>query len=706
MIELTNEIKQLFKEVGHRKILSFFFPEIDLTISTGDRKIIDESFELNEQICSTEDITLGACEASWITFRLRNVNQDLSGKRCIVNLSIESNEIPLGTYTVDDAKQKNDIALKTITAYDDMVKTDVDVSSWYNGLSFPITPKAMRESLLTYLNLEFEDQTIINDTIQFTKTVNPTSLMGRDILRRLCELAGGFGHFTRSGKFKIVQLTGMGMYPSETLYPSEDLFPAESGEFLTAGYKKINYAEYAVESITKLQIKQEADDEGVAVGEDGNAYIISENFLLYSRDDLTTIANNILLQIRNKFYRPHETVMVGLPYLEVGDTLTIITSNDAIETFIFKRTLKGIQSLEDTVSATGNQKRLNKVSLSTQIEQLKGRSLKIQKSVDELSSTITDMEQQTETKFQQTSDAISLKASKANIISEINASAEAITISSGKINLNGYATFSSLSTAGATTINGSNITTGAINANLITAGTISGNRISGGTISGTTINAPDSTFTTIHVQGTSANTWIYPYGIETSYLTVSTINSYTPMTSGNYGSLIHTNQITPDLTESYNLDFNGSYNAASTVWCNDTFQPKSASDQRLKDEICSLDDLPVELFLEIQTVAFTYKTSDDGKIYFGVYAQQIEELFKKYGYDALSYNIIELVPVKKYLGEDKYIDDVVHYVNYNNLHVWTMRIVQRQHDDIKSMKHEMKEIKNMLGGLINGQSIQ
>ncbi|WP_026881424.1 phage tail spike protein [Clostridium akagii] len=79
-----------------------------------------------------------------------------------------------------------------------------------------------------------------------------------------------------------------------------------------------------------------------------------------------------------------------------------------------------------------------------------------------------------------------------SILSSINLSPEAVTINANKINLNGYATFSSLSTPGTTTINGSNITTGTINANLvtvtnlnasnITTGNLTADRISGGTL--------------------------------------------------------------------------------------------------------------------------------------------------------------------------------------------------------------------------------
>ena len=83
------------------------------------------------------------------------------------------------------------------------------------------------------------------------------------------------------------------------------------------------------------------------------------------------------------------------------------------------------------------------------------------------------------------------------IASLINQSATTVQIQASRINLTGYVTVTNLSTAGQTTINGSNITTGALNANLITTGKITavniegvsiiGTTITGGTINGTTI---------------------------------------------------------------------------------------------------------------------------------------------------------------------------------------------------------------------------
>jgi hypothetical protein len=319
---------------------------------------------------------------------------------------------------------------------------DNDVVSWYNSMSWPQTVKSMRESLLSYLGIAFESQTLTNDSVQIPRTIDPATLKGRDVLFRICEINAGFGHITRIGMFKVIQLTSLGLYPSETLFPAEDLFPAENNEMLTAGYKEINYEEYIVEPITALQISGEDGDVGVTVGEEGNAYIISENFLLYGKTgaELTEIANNILLMIKNKYYRPHNTVCLGLPYVEVGDALTIITSTDAIETFIFTRTLKGIQALEDEYTATGNQKRSNTVSLSTQVQQLQGRTLKITKNVDQLSSDMSDLAENVSSQFEQTAKSIGLKVDKNGVIAAINVSEETVQIDAANINLNGVVT--------------------------------------------------------------------------------------------------------------------------------------------------------------------------------------------------------------------------------------------------------------------------
>ena len=75
------------------------------------------------------------------------------------------------------------------------------------------------------------------------------------------------------------------------------------------------------------------------------------------------------------------------------------------------------------------------------------------------------------------------KADSASIIATINSSNEGLTINTGKLNLNGYVTFTNLATDGQCTIDGGNITAGSITANEIHGKTITADEIVNGSIS-------------------------------------------------------------------------------------------------------------------------------------------------------------------------------------------------------------------------------
>lgn len=75
----------------------------------------------------------------------------------------------------------------------------------------------------------------------------------------------------------------------------------------------------------------------------------------------------------------------------------------------------------------------------------------------------TDIIESTETKIEQKADEIDMVVVKNdNVVASINASTEGIVIDAEKVDLNGYVTFTGLSTSGQTEINGDNITTGII----------------------------------------------------------------------------------------------------------------------------------------------------------------------------------------------------------------------------------------------------
>ena len=287
------------------------------------------------------------------------------------------------------------------------------------------TLKEMRESLLEYLNIPYIKQNLTNDSIKITRTLDTSEngqVIGTDILKYICELNAGFGKINRNGQFEVIELSGVGLYPEETLYPSEDLYPEESNYELlgnddsSASYISTTYEEYTTEPITGLIIKSESDNVGELVGTKDNAYMISGNPLLYSKSssELKEIAGNIYARIKDISYRPNTTVSEGLPYLETGDYFILAKDSGDINSPIFTRTLAGIQALKDTFESKGNKLRINEDTQTSEIMSLQSKTMKIQKGVDGLLIEVTDLDENTSSRFEQTASKIEAEVKRAN----------------------------------------------------------------------------------------------------------------------------------------------------------------------------------------------------------------------------------------------------------------------------------------------------
>lgn len=286
------------------------------------------------------------------------------------------------------------------------------------------TLKKLRESLLKYLNIPFVEQNLTNDDITIERTFDTSDtseIIGTDILKYICELNAGFGKINRDGKFEVIQLS-IGLYPEETLYPSEDLYPEESDyELLSAeeneaNYISVTYEEYETEVITGVIVKSNSDDVGQVVGTKDNAYVLTGNPLIYNKtsEDLTKIGQNIFAKINRITYRPNTTTLEGLPYLETGDYYILTKNNDDVGSPIFTRTLAGIQALKDTYESKGNKLRVNEDTQTSEMMALQSRILKIQKSVDSVSIEMTNLDENTSSKFEQTASTIKAEVTRAS----------------------------------------------------------------------------------------------------------------------------------------------------------------------------------------------------------------------------------------------------------------------------------------------------
>lgn len=449
----------------------------------GTNQKIDNSmleigtFSLEESLCSESELKFGACEANCVKFTARNTAGNIIGKTISIEETIDGdsqNPMPYGVFKVASDVPTADRTKRQITAYDAMYDIiNTDVKSWYAGLSFPMTLKQFRDSFFAHLGIAQVETSLVNDSMTVNKTLVATqtddssavteesSISGKTVVTAICEINGCFGNINREGKFEYVFLKAItsALYPAEDLFPSDSVFPSDANtESMTGHYITFDYEDFKSKAITQIEIKTSEDNAGAIVGTAGNNYSITGNFLVSDKTgaELEQIANNLLPIMKQAAYTPIKScTCVGNPCLTLGEPIRFNTTREIVETYLLQRTLTGVQSKRDSISAQGTQTHSAKVnSIRDTIESVERRTGKLERNADHLQSTYEDLEEQTNTKFEQTAKSIVAEVNRAQkaegqldaslelklgrdendqVISMINASADQIVLRGNRL---------------------------------------------------------------------------------------------------------------------------------------------------------------------------------------------------------------------------------------------------------------------------------
>lgn len=468
----------LFQQDSIAKELSITGSGITITNSNMD----GENFAIEEILNSGRELKFGECNAAKLSFSCGYYEQSMVGVSLTAKTTPSGGAaFQFGKYTVVSDEPTADRKWRDVVAYDklyDVLK--FDVAPWYNSyLQTDKTLKQVRDEFFSIFGITQETITLPNDSMVVTKTMDPKTLSGKQVLNAICEINGCFGRIGRNGNFEYVflDIPKEGLFPANTLYPSNNLYPkaygfedrkiAENGTYLSCKYE-----DYLIQTIDKLTILTAEDDPGVSVGSGNNPYIIQNNFLVFGKEaaELTTIANNIFPHISGIWYRPCVIQAVGNPVLECGDGIMLKTTDDKdIHTIILKRKLKGIQSLRDTITADGAKKRENDPnSTQAQINQTQGSVRQVKADLIEAQTII----------------AGEIQADRARIgdLEVTRATIQQLNAVDAKIdNLTAIAiTTENLS---AQSISASQITTGTLDASRITVSNLSASSITSGQMS-------------------------------------------------------------------------------------------------------------------------------------------------------------------------------------------------------------------------------
>nr|DAG27349.1 MAG TPA: hypothetical protein [Caudoviricetes sp.] len=410
----------------------------EITIETEDKsvkitnsEIHFEQFELKEILCDDDYLTFGQCNASQLKFKISNVFTSMVGKQINVSAVINGHtDAPFifGKYRVISDKPTDDKRYRNVTAYDAIYDIgEAEVSSWYNGLKFPLTLKQFRDSFFAYFGVEQVETTLPNDSMEVAETIKPSELSGQTVMEAICSINGCFGHINHDGKFEYVFLKAIisGLYPKKGLYPQKGLYPRKGSEKekVTGGkYKSVKYEDFVCQKVTKVQIRKSENDIGAVypdteITENDNSYILQDNFLVYGMgaDDLETVARNLYEVIKVVKYRPYNCEKIGNPCLSLGEAVNVYTAKEIIESYVLSRTYKGIQQPTDTISASGKSPKYSEQvnGINKSIIQLRGKTNELERTVEETRSEIKDVESGLDTKITQTAGKIELESTRA-----------------------------------------------------------------------------------------------------------------------------------------------------------------------------------------------------------------------------------------------------------------------------------------------------
>lgn len=414
MLKVWNKVKSAYFDESENKHLIVTFPEINLTLTRS--QIRKETMEIKEAILDQESIEFVGCIASQFKLQISSIKKKLKGKKIEVSIYTDSTSdkpVKLFSGIVDSDERTGNKRSKEIKAYDMMYSlADTDVTTWfktqvaYLKMGKKLTVKKFRNELFAFIGLAQKKRTLANDSFSIKQLVDlvgtedeeeadeeeEEKIYALDLIKAICQINGVFGIINRNGEMDYRRL---GVEDEDDgAYPGVDPDDKTNGLYLPfvpgigvtdiitdstfyPSYKSVTYEDYDVQGITKVYVRQSEDTKAGYAGSDKKyKYIVQGNrFTLgTTKEEKREIATAILNKVQGVTYTPFSAECTGLPYLEVGDPVQFYvydfeeSDKQKKDVFVLKsfyvlsRTLKGIQSLTDTLTAQGEEKQRRFVS--------------------------------------------------------------------------------------------------------------------------------------------------------------------------------------------------------------------------------------------------------------------------------------------------------------------------------------------------------
>ena len=402
---------------------------------------------------SSQSFTIGSCVSREIEvkFVLGNAVIPRMAKiqpevRLVNDNGDVSEWIPKGTFWLDTRELDRTTGIMTIRGYDAMLKGEnvyivpgEDVGDW------PKTMTSVASEIAGLMGLTMDSRNNLDANYMMQL---PTDYSMRGILGYIAAANAGNWIITDEGKLRLVRV--------DDTVDSADLGLSAKTYHIAEPYQ----------AFSKVEIDLSETDYVEAGDDTGRTLEIA--IPIVSTTQAQTIAADVLDALDGYIYTPLAADGAILdPAMEIGDHVTVGETTSILAC----QTMRLDSLCTSDVSAPGEDELDHEYPYeSVGQREIKRKISNIETTftiaVDNITGRVDDLEGNY-TEISQKLDSISLSVTTTSGVASIVLSVDGSTAGSGSIDMTGYVTFTNLSTQGATTINGDNITTGTISANRI-----------------------------------------------------------------------------------------------------------------------------------------------------------------------------------------------------------------------------------------------
>ena len=182
-----------------------------------NENIDQNTFTLQESICSEQYFIFGGCVCNQITFQAHHDQFNGTSEEFYPSGKIEvyierkGTKIKIFTGEIDSAERKANSLTRNFIAYDYLYKLrNTDIARWYKNQTTDkkkkLTQKQFRDKLFEFLGIEQVSTKLYWDDTYVPDTNNSNEMNVVNILKDLCLQNDRFGWMNRDGKFEYLKL--------------------------------------------------------------------------------------------------------------------------------------------------------------------------------------------------------------------------------------------------------------------------------------------------------------------------------------------------------------------------------------------------------------------------------------------------------------------------------------------------------------------